>query len=187
MLGHRDPQRSYFHAQSLPHRVPTDSFYGRMGAVSGVLFRDEDLQEMYCPDNGRPSLPPSLMAAVLLLQFYDDVSDDEAVQRVVYDLRWKVALDVSLDYAGFDPSSLTVFRKRLLKHDQEHYAFNRLITVGREAGFIPDRVTLLTDTTNVKGAGAVQDTYTLVRKGVRKLLKAAGAFCADVDVDRALR
>jgi hypothetical protein len=46
--------------------------------------------------------------------------------------------------------------------------------VGREAGFIPDRVTLLTDTTNVKGAGAVQDTYTLLRKGIRKLLKAAG-------------
>ena len=174
MLGHRDSQRSYFDAQSVPHRVPADSFYGRMGAVSDVLFRDEDLQDMYCPDNGRPSLPPSLMAAVLLLQFYDDVSDDEAVQRVVYDLRWKVALDVSLDYTGFDPSSLTVFRKRLLKHGQEHYAFHRLITVGREAGFIPDRVTLLTDTTNVKGAGAVQDTYTLVRKGVRKLLKAAG-------------
>jgi len=46
--------------------------------------------------------------------------------------------------------------------------------VGREVGFIPDRVTLLTDTTNVKGAGAVQDTYTLLRKGTRKLLKVAG-------------
>jgi len=116
MLGRRDPQRSFFDAQSVPHRVPADSFHGRMGAVSDVLFDDDDLQEMYSPDNGRPSLPPSLMAAVLLLQFYDDVSDDEAVQRVVYDLRWKVALDVSLDYAGFDSSSLTVFRKRLLKY-----------------------------------------------------------------------
>ena len=46
--------------------------------------------------------------------------------------------------------------------------------MGREAGFIPDRVTLCTDTTNVEGAGAVQDTWTLLRKGMRKLLKAAG-------------
>ena len=46
--------------------------------------------------------------------------------------------------------------------------------VGRAAGFIPDKVTLLTDTTWVKGAGAVQDTYTLLRKGVRKLLRALG-------------
>ena len=48
--------------------------------------------------------------------------------------------------------------------------------MGREAGFIPDRVTLLTDTTNVKGAGAVQDTYTLQRKGLHKLLKATGFY-----------
>ena len=167
MLGRRDPQRSFFDAQSLPHRVADDSFYGRMGAVCDVLFRDEDLEMMYCPDNGRPSLPPSLMSGVTLLQFYDDVSDREAVQRLLYDLRWKVGLNLPLDYAGFDASSLCNFRKRLLENGQERYAFSRFIAVGREAGFIPDRVTLLTDTTNVKGAGAVQDTYTLLRTGIR--------------------
>jgi transposase len=145
-----------------------------MGAVCDVLFRDEDLAMMYCLDNGRPSLPPSLMSGVTLLQFHDDVSDREAVQRLLYDLRWKVALNLPLDYPGFDASSLCNFRKRVLENGQERYAFSRFIAVGREAGFISDRVTLLTDTTNVKGAGAVQDTYTLLRKGIRKLLKAAG-------------
>ena len=127
-----------------------------MGALCGVLFRDDDLATMYCLDNGRPSLPPSLMCGMLLVQFYDDVSDAEAVERTMYDLRWKVALDLPLDYSGFDPSSLTYFRKRLMEHGQERYAFSRFIAVGREAGFIPDRVTILTDTTNVKGAGLVQ-------------------------------
>jgi transposase len=174
MFGRRDPQRSFFDAQSLPHRVEEDSFYGRMGAGWDVLFRDDDLAMMYSSDTGRPSLPPALLAGVILLQFYDDVSDREAVQRVLHDLRWKVALNLTLDYAGFDPSSLCNFRKRLLEHGQERYAFSRFLAVGREAGFIPDRVTLLTDTTNVKGAGAVQDTYTLLRKGIRKLLKTAG-------------
>jgi transposase len=145
-----------------------------MGAVSDVLFPDDELATMYCPDNGRPSLPPSLMNGVLLLQFYDDVSDEEAVERTKHDLRWKVALDLALDFPGFHPTSLTKYRNRLNENGQERYAFNRFIAVGREAGFIPDRVTLLTDTTNVKGAGAVQDTYTLLRKGLRKLLKAAG-------------
>jgi transposase len=145
-----------------------------MGAVSDVLFPDDDLATMYCPDNGRPSLPPSLMNGVLLLQFHDDVSDEEAVERTKYDLRWKVALDLSLDFPGFHATSLTKYRDRLTENSQERYGFNRFIAVGREAGFIPDRITLLTDTTNVKGAGAVQDTYTLLRKGLRKLLKAAG-------------
>jgi transposase len=174
MLGRRSPQLSFFDAQGLPHCVPADSFYGRMAAVSELLFPDEDLAMMYCPDNGRPSLPPSLMNGILLLQFYDNVSDEEAVERTKFDMRWKVALKLPLDFPGFHPTSLTKYRNRLLEHGQERYAFNRFITVGRKASFIPDRVTLLTDTTNVQGAGAVQDTYTLLRKGMRKLLKAAG-------------
>lgn len=174
MLGKRQPQRSFFDVLGLPHRVSPDSFYGRMGSLCGKLFRDEDLKGMYCEDNGRPSLPPSQMAGTMLLQFHDDVSDGEAVERVQFDLRWKVALNLPLDDAGFDPSSLSVFRKRLLEHQQERYAFDRLLEVGREAGFLADKVTLLSDTTWAKGAGAVQDTYTLLRKGIRKLLKAMG-------------
>ena len=174
MLGRRSPQLSFFDAQSLPHCVPADSFYGRMAAISDVLFPDEDLSMMYSPDNGRPSLPPSLMNGALLLQFYDNVSDEETVARTKFDLRWKVALKLPLDFPGFHPTSLTKYRNRLIENEQERYAFDRFITVAREAGFIPDRVTLLTDTTNVKGAGAVQDTYTLLRKGMRKLLNAAG-------------
>ena len=65
MLGRRSPQLGLFDAQTLPHRVPPDSFYGQMSAVSGMLFRDEDLEAMYDPDTGRPSLPPSLMCGVL--------------------------------------------------------------------------------------------------------------------------
>ena len=174
MLGRRSPQLSFFDARGLPHCVPADSFYGRMAAVSDVLFPDEDMASMYCPDNGRPGLPPSLMNGILLLQFYDNVSDDEAVERTKFDMRWKVALNLPLDFPGFHPTSLTKYRNRLIEHEQERYAFDRFIAVGREAGFIPDRVALLTDTTSVKGAGAVQDTYTLLRKGIRKLLKAAG-------------
>ena len=174
MLGRRNRQRSLFDSQVLVHRVPEDSFYGRMGAVSDVLFCDDDLAEMYCADNGRPGLPPSLMSGVTILQFHDDVSDREAVNRTLYDLRWKVALDLPLDFEGFDDSSLSVFRKRMVEHGQERYAFDRFIQVGRAAGFIPDKVTLLTDTTSTKGAGAVQDTYTLLRKGTRKLLRALG-------------
>ncbi len=174
MLGRRDLQHSLFDADSLPHRVSPDSFYGRMAVVSDLLFKDADLKDLYDPDTGRPSLPPSLMSGVLLLQFYDDVSDREAAERVLYDLRWKVALHLPLDYAGFDPSSLSYFRKRLADNGQERYAFDRFLAVGRTADFIPDKVTVLTDTTWVKGAGAVQDTYTLLRKGIRKLLRTLG-------------
>ena len=174
MLGRRDPQSSLFSAANLPHRVPSDSFYGRMAAVSDVLFQDDDLKEIYDPGNGRPSLPPSIMNGVLLLQFHDDVSDEEAVQRLQFDLRWQVALNLPTDYPAFDPTSIGHYRLRLAEHGKERYAFDRFVAVGRAAGFMPDRVTLLTDTTRADGAGAVQDSYTLLRKCMRKLLKQMG-------------
>ena len=174
MLGRRNPQRSLFEAQTWPHPVPGDSFYTRLGSVNESLFCDEDLAEMYCLDNGRPSVPPSLLSGVTLLQFFDNVSDEEAVERTRFDLRWKVALNLPLDFPGFDPSCLSYFRKRLIEHQKERYAFDRLIAVARTAGFLPDKVTLLTDTTWAKGAGAVQDTYTLIRKSIRQLLRQMG-------------
>lgn len=174
MLGRRDPQHSLFEAEFWPHKVAEDSIYGRMAAVRDVLFNDDDLAEMYCPDNGRRSIPPSLLCGVMLLQFHDGAGDEEAVERCQYDLRWKVALGLPLDFSGFDPTSLVVFRKRLLKHGQERYAFDRFLKVAREAGFLPDKLRQLVDSMSMKGAGAVQDTYTLLRKGIRKLLKAMG-------------
>jgi transposase len=174
MLGRRNPQRSLFEAQAWPHRVPEDSFYARMGAVNDVLFKDDDLAKLYCENNGRSSLPPSLMSGVLLLQFYDDVSDQEAIARMCFDLRWKVALNLPLDFDPPHSSSLSVFRGRLVAGEQERYAFNRLIQVGRAAGFLPDKLTVLVDSMAQHGAGATQDTYTLIRKGIRRVLKVAG-------------
>ena len=174
MMGRRDPQRSLFEAQVWPHRVPDESFYARMGAVNDGLFQDEDLAGAYCADNGRPSWPPSLMSGITLLQFYEDVSDAEAIDRLKFDLRWKVALNLPLDFEPPHSSSLSVFRGRLVQHGQERYAFNRLLHVGRAAGFLPDRLTILVDTLAQHGAGAVQDTYTLIRKSIRRVLKLAG-------------
>jgi transposase len=174
MLGRRKSQRSLFEAQVWPHRVPIATFYSRMAAVNSVLFDDDDLAVLYCADSGRPSLPPSLMSGILLLQFYDDVSDEEAVARFEFDLRWKVALNLPLDFATPHPSLLAVFRGRLLEHKQERQAFDQLIRVGWAAGFLPDKMTMLLDTLARRGPGAVQNTYTLMLKSIRRVLKAAG-------------
>ena len=102
------------------------------------------------------------------------MSDREAIARLKFDLRWKVALNLPLDFEPPHSSSLSVFRGRLVEQGQERYAFNRLIQVGRAAGFLPDKITILVDTLAQHGAGAVQDTYTLIRKGIRRVLKLAG-------------
>ena len=82
MLGERSNQRGLWEADSLYlEHVGRDSFYGILASLRGQLFRDCDFAVLYCADNGRDSVPPSLLATVLLLQAHDRVSDAEAKAR----------------------------------------------------------------------------------------------------------
>ena len=86
MLGKRSKQLGFLEADHLYlDYVGRGSFYGFLASLRGQLFRDEDFAELYCPGNGRDSVPPSLVATALLLQAYDKVSDLEAKQRADFD------------------------------------------------------------------------------------------------------
>ena len=92
MLGERSDQRGLWEADRLYlDHVGRESFYSLLASLRGRLFRDA---KFYCPDNGRDSVPPSLLATALLLQSHDKVSDAEAKARADFDLRWKVALGI---------------------------------------------------------------------------------------------
>ena len=82
MLQERSPQLGLFDADVLYLGfVGEDTFYGFLARHRGELFRDEVFAELYSPDTGRPSVPPSLLATALLLQSHDRVYDEEAKAR----------------------------------------------------------------------------------------------------------
>ena len=98
MLGKRSDQRGRWEADHLYlDLVGRDSFYGPLAGLRGQLFRDQDFAALYCRDNGRSSVPPSLLATALLLQAHDRVGDAEAYHRATVDLSWKVALGVEVE------------------------------------------------------------------------------------------
>jgi len=88
MLGTRAPQQGLFDADTMyGEYVGRESFYGFLAQHRGELFQDEDFAQMYCANNGRPSLPPSLLAMALVLQTHDKVSDEEAVRHEALHVR----------------------------------------------------------------------------------------------------
>ena len=68
--------------------VGRESFYGLLASHRGQLFRDEEFAKLYCPDNGHDSVPPSLVATVLLLQAYDKVPKPSREQTLTFGGRW---------------------------------------------------------------------------------------------------
>ena len=172
MLGKRAPQRGMFEADHLYlDFVGRDSFYGFLATERGNLFRDEDFGRLYCPDNGRNSVPPSLLATALLLQAHDRVSDEEAKRRADLDLSWKVALGIEIDQRLFAKSTLQLFRAQLILHDQVRAVFQRSLEFARDSGYLQGRkMKVVLDTTPILGRGAVKDTYNLLADGIKKLV-----------------
>lgn len=151
--------------------VSEDSFYGRMATYGDKLVREEMFADLYS-HRGRPSVSPVLLSKVLLLMFHDNVSDRQAEERARYDLRWKAALHLGIGETGFDSTALTRFRARLVLHEKERSFFEETVKAARQYGLIRAEVAEVIDSTPVLGAGAVQDTYNLLRSAVRKMLKA---------------
>ena len=177
MLGERSDQRGLWEADRLYlDHVGRDTFYGLLASLRGRLFRDADFAEFYCPDNGRDSVPPSLLATALLLQSHDKVSDAEAKARADFDLRWKVALGIEVEDRPFAKSTLQVFRAQLILHDKVREVFESSLRLARESGYLKKRsMKVALDTTNILGRGAVKDTFNLLADGIVQLLRTLAA------------
>lgn len=172
MLSTTTGQVGFFDAAELIGPLPEGSFFALLAEHGGRIVRDEDFAECYSEGTGRPSIPPSQLAKVLLLQYRTGVSDEQAMESVAWDLRWKIALGLPIDHTGWSPSTLTRYRARLLLHGKERLALENTLSLAEELGMLDAPAEQIVDSTPMLGAAATQDTVRLVRSGVRKLIDA---------------
>lgn len=170
MLGQHSPQRGLFEADTMYlDFIGRNSFYAFLARHRGEIFRDEEFARLYHPKMGRPSVPPSLLASALVLQTYEDVSDDEARRRATYDLQWKVALGLEIDARPFAKSTLQEFRAQLVIHQEQGAIFRKSLELAKRQGHFKGKrkLKVALDTTHILGRGAVKDTYNLLADGIR--------------------
>ena len=68
LLGKQASQRILLDAEyHFRHLVGEDSFHWQLSQARDHLFWDEEFADLYCLDNGRPSVLPSQLATALLL------------------------------------------------------------------------------------------------------------------------
>lgn len=178
MMGRQDTQGELFRPDSLHlDFVGPNTFYGWLAQNAPRLFPDEMFARLYAEANGRPSKPPSQMMVLALLQFYDNVSDAEAINRMTYDLRWKVALRLHMEEVLCSESCLREFRTMLVLNEFGRELKVRSIQSCIEAGVLKKRkIKVATDTTPIIGRGAVKDTYNLLADAIVKLLRVGASL-----------
>ena len=86
------------------------------------MFPDELFADLFS-DRGRRGVPPQIVATVMVLQRLSGKSDREAVEAFEFDIRWKYACGVDIDFDGFAHTVLVDMRARLAQSDRPKRIF----------------------------------------------------------------
>lgn len=130
MFRRSDPQGSLFQASEL---LPEDK-QKRLEGTWAWQFRRKALplidegsfEELYCADNGRPNKPVRTVIGILVLKEFFDLTDDETLYRVDFDLGWQVALGLTPEEAHCCQKTLHNFRAKLLGSDRPRQLFAQM-------------------------------------------------------------
>lgn len=159
-------------------RVAPGSIYGLLHRECGRLFPDEMFADLFT-DVGRRSVPPKIVAVVMVLQRIEGCSDREAVDRFCFDARWKYAAGgLDFDYPGFAHTVLVDMRARLASSAAPDRIFEAVLEVCKAAGLVGRRRVL--DSTPLYDAVATMDTVTLIRSAIRGVLRVGGELAPAV-------
>ncbi len=147
------------------------------------LFDDDfqaELESMY-RDTGAGSdpVPPAQTAMALLLQGYLGLSDADAVEATVLDLRWQLVLGcLGTTEPPFSQGTLQGFRERLIAHDMDRRLLERTVEPAKRTKEfdwkkLPKTLRVAIDSAPLEGAGRVEDTINLLAHAARKVVECA--------------
>jgi hypothetical protein len=145
------------------------------------LFDDDfqrELVAMY-PERRRGEEPvaPAMLAMATLLQAYEGLSDEDAVETALDSRRWQMLLGtLGSEEPPFSQGSLFNFRQRLIQHDMDRRLLERTVELARKTrGFSHTALRAALDSSPLFGAGRVEDTFNLIGHAVRDVVRTVAA------------
>ena len=168
--GTSHPEHVVMDAESVSgHLLPPGSVYAFLAEHRRELFPDALFADLFPSHLGRPSVPADVVAAVLVLQALEGRSDREAVEALTFDLRWKAACGLPIAAAGFHPTVLTYWRRRLAASQRPQRIFDAVREVVAATGALTGKTRRALDSTVLEDAVATQDTVIQLIAAIRRV------------------
>src|SRR4051812_42723803 len=149
--------------------LPSGSVYAFLAEHRRELFPDAMFADLFLSPLGRPSVPADVVAVVLVLQALQGLSDREAVEALSFDLRWKAAAGWPIGAAGFHPTVLTYWRRRLAASARPNRIFDAVREVVAATGALTGKTRRALDATILEDAVATQDTVIQLIAAIRRV------------------
>ena len=170
MQGESDRQRELLDVESVAgHLLVPGSVFAFLAEHRSRLFPAAMFADLFPSGRGRPSVPGEVIASVIVLQTLHGYSDREAADAVTFDLRWKAACGYAIDAAGFHPTTLTYWRRRLAASERPQRIFEAVRDVVTATGAIAGKQRRALDSTVLDDAVARQDTVTQLIAAIRRV------------------
>ena len=170
MQGESDRQRELLDVESVAgHLLEPGSVFALLAEHRDRLFPAELFADLFPSGRGRPSIPGEVISSVIVLQALYGHSDREAIDALTFDLRWKAACGYAIGAKGFDPSTLTYWRRRLAASDRPQRIFEVVRDVITATGAVAGKQRRALDSTILDDAVARQDTVTQLIAQIRRV------------------
>ena len=131
--------------------VPRDHILRAMDAAIDFSFIYDLVKELYCPDNGRPSIDPVVLFKIVLIQYTFGIrSMRQTIKEIEVNMayRWFIGYGISESIPHF-----TTFGKNYLRRfcgtDIFEKIFERILSEAVAAGFV-DASAVFIDATHIK-------------------------------------
>jgi transposase len=189
MLREPGPEQTALEIVTLEELVPADHLLRKIDAVIDFAFIHELTAPLYCPDNGRPALDPTLMFKALFLGYLFGVrSERQLVREIQVNVAYRWFLRLRLTDRIFDASTLSQNRRR--RYGDTSVAqeiFDRIVEQAIGHGLV-DGTVLYTDSTHLK-ANANKNKYdkAVVAKSRSDYWEALDAAITDEREQRGLK
>ena len=141
--------------------VPKDHLLRRIDAVIDFSFIHDRVAGLYCADNGRPPLDPTLMFKALFIGYLFGIrSERQLVREIEVNVAYRWFLRMKLTDGVFDASTLSQNRRRRFNDtDVAQAIFDHIVEQAIGHGLV-DGTVLYTDSTHLK-ANANKGKYDL--------------------------
>ena len=178
MFRYDNTQTSFFDFDELWERlIPQNSIYRLFRELAPILVSPEDLKELYCHNNGRPSHYALRMTLACLLQQMHGESDRDMERQTQVNLEFKYALGMGVDEPGIDACSLLVHRQRLIEHKLDKILLHRFVYLLYYLGILSGDEPFLTDTTHAMAPVSESTVIELVRQGMLLTVRCLKNHC----------
>jgi len=151
MLRKPSPEQTAIELVSLDSLVPKDHLLRKIDAVIDFSFIHDRVAGLYCPDNGRPPLDPTLMFKALFVGYLFGIrSERQLVREIEVNVAYRWFLGLQLTEPVFDASTLSQNRRRRYQDGSvAQDIFDAIVEQAIAKGLVEGTV-LYTDSTHLK-------------------------------------